>query len=216
MAVMACWFLIGIIFTFLIQDSNQLTFRFRRRREKQTLKMVFKATSLDCRSERFLANFALQDTQCFLPSFKSAGLTVQEKNQIRFSRQQPWQSSWISDQNEFCYFSSTSHPNATYHVLSQLAFWFRRRIKNIDFSDGGRLGFLIGTILAIFDLQITRRFLPSFKSVGLSVQGKKRKNRFSRWRPWRPSQISDRKDLSYFSYSRHFKASYQVSSQSTQ
>ena len=41
-----------------------------------------------------------------------------------------------------------------YKSPSQLAFWFRRRIKNIDFSDGGRLGFLIGTILAIFDLQI--------------------------------------------------------------
>ena len=40
----------------------KLTFRFRRRREKQTFKMVFMAASLDCRSKRFLANFALQDT----------------------------------------------------------------------------------------------------------------------------------------------------------
>ena len=49
-------------FNFLIQDSNQLTFQFRRRTEKQTFKIVFTAASLDCRSERFLANFALQDT----------------------------------------------------------------------------------------------------------------------------------------------------------
>ena len=31
----------------------------------------------------------------------------------------------------------------------------------IDFQDGGHLGFPIGTILAIFDLQVTRCFLPS-------------------------------------------------------
>ena len=37
-----------------------------------------------------------------------------------------------------------------------------------------RHGFRIGAILAIFDLQVTPKqcFLPSFKSVGLSVQAK--------------------------------------------
>ena len=33
----------------------------------------------------------------------------------------------------------------------------------------------MGTILAVFDLQVTRCFLPSFKSSGLSVQEKKPK-----------------------------------------
>ena len=37
------------------------------------------------------------------------------------------------------------------------------------------LGFPIGIILAIFYLQVTSRFLPSFESIGLSVQEKKRK-----------------------------------------
>ena len=53
---------------------------------------------------------------------------------------------------------SIIHPDASYKVSSQLAFWFRRRSKKIDFQDGhhsGHFGFLISTILAIFDLQVT-------------------------------------------------------------
>ena len=59
--------------------------------------------------------------------------------------------------------------------LSQLAFRFRSKKRKIDFQDGchgGHLGFPIGTILAIFDLQC---FLPSFKSTGLLAQEKKQK-----------------------------------------
>ena len=49
-----------------------------------------------------------------------------EEAKNRFSRWLPWQPSWISDQNDFSYFWSTSHPNASCHVWSQLAFGFRR------------------------------------------------------------------------------------------
>ena len=42
-------------------------------------------------------------------------------------------------------------------------------------ANGGHLGFPIGTILAFFYLHVTRCFLPSFKSVGVLVQEKKRK-----------------------------------------
>ena len=67
-----------------------------------------------------------------------------------------------------------------------------------DFKDGrhGRnLRFPIATIWAIFFIyKAPRCFLPSFETVGLSVQ-KKRKNRFSRWPP---SWISDWNDFSYF------------------
>ena len=59
--------------------------------------------------------------------------------------------------------AAISHPNASYQVWSQ---------RKIDFQDGGHLGFPIGTILAIFDLQC---FLSSLKSISLSVQEKKRK-----------------------------------------
>ena len=45
-------------------------------------------------------------------------------------------------------------------------FQFRRRSEKIDFQDGchgGHLGFLIGTILAIFDLQVTLMLPTKFK-----------------------------------------------------
>ena len=45
----------------------------------------------------------------------------------RFSRWRPWQPSWISNRHDFSYFLSTSHPDASYQVSSQLAFGFRRR-----------------------------------------------------------------------------------------
>ena len=45
----------------------------------------------------------------------------------------------------------------------------------IDFLNGGHLGFTIGTILAVFDLQVTQMLLPSFKITGLSVQETKQK-----------------------------------------
>ena len=73
--------------------------------------------------------------------------------------------------------------------------------RKIDFQDcghGGHLGFPIGTILAIFDLQVTP-MLPSKFGVNWPFgSGEEAKNRFSRWRPWRPSWISDRHDFSYF------------------
>ena len=42
---------------------------------------------------------------------------------IRFSR---WRPSWISERHNFSYFLSTSHPDASYQVLSQLAQGYRR------------------------------------------------------------------------------------------
>ena len=68
-------------------------------------------------------------------------------------------------------------------------------MRKIDFQDGGHLGFPIGTILAIFDLQVTL-MLPSKLGVNWPFgSGEDAKNRFSRWRP---SWISDRHDFGYF------------------
>ena len=173
-----------------------------------------------------------------------------EETKNRFSIWPPWNPSWISDRNDFSYVWSTSRPDASYQVSSQLAFRFRRR--------SGHLGFLIGTILAILIYKSPLCFLPSLESIGLSVQKKKRKiyfqngghlrflvetvlasfdlqvtpmlpikfqvswlfgsgeeakNIFSRWSPWRPSWISYRNDFSCFWSTSHLDASYQVSSQ---
>ena len=70
--------------------------------------------------------------------------------------------------------------------------------RKIDFQNGchgGNLGFLIGMILAIFDLQVTP-MLPSKFGVNWPFCSEEAaKNIFSRWPP---SWISDRNDFSYF------------------
>ena len=71
----------------------------------------------------------------------------------------------------------------------------------IDFQygrHGGHLEFPMGTILAIFNLQVTPILPIKFQinwHFGLGVEVK---NGFSRWRPRRPSWISHRKDFSFF------------------
>ena len=70
----------------------------------------------------------------------------------------------------------------------------------IDFQDGGHgnhLGFPIGKILAIFDLQVTP-MLPTKFQDNMRFGLGEAKNRFSRWPPWQPSWIDDRHDFSYF------------------
>ena len=68
---------------------------------------------------------------------------------------------------------------------------------------------MIGTILAIFDLQVTP-MLPTKFGINWPFGSEEAKYRFSRWRPWWPSWISDRHDFSYFSSTSHPNASYQV------
>ena len=103
---------------------------------------------------------------------------------LMFSTKQPWWSFWISNRNNFSYFLSTSHPDASYQVSRQSAFRYRRS-ENIFFLDsgdgdhGGHLGFPISTVLAIFFFFFIclspRCFLQSFKSISLLFQEKKRK-----------------------------------------
>ena len=91
--------------------------------------------------------------------------------------------------------------------------------RKIDFQDGGHgghLGFPIGKILAIFDLQVTLMVPSKFGVNWPFGSGEEAKNIFSRWRPWRPSWISDRNDFSYFWSTSHPDASYQVSNQLAQ
>ena len=74
-------------------------------------------------------------------------------------------------------------------------------MRKIDFQEGGHgghLGFLICTILAIFDLQVMLMLPIKFGVNWPFGSGEEAKNRFSRWQPWRPPWISDRQDFSYF------------------
>ena len=139
-----------------------------------------------------------------------------EEAKNRFSR---WPPSSISDGNDFNYFWSTSHPDASYQLSSQLAFGFMGfpgEKRKIDFQDGhhdGNSGFPIGMVLTTFDLQVTPMLPTKFQvNWPLGSEGEA-KNRFSRWPPWRQSWIFDWTDFSYFWSTSHPNASYQVSSQ---
>ena len=85
--------------------------------------------------------------------------------------------------------------------LESIGLSVQEKKRKIDFQDGcngGHLGFPIGTILAIFNLQVTP-MLPGKFGVNLPFgSGEEAKNKFSRWLTWRPSWISDRIDFSYF------------------
>ena len=69
-----------------------------------------------------------KSSRCFLPIFKSTGPLVQEnKQKKRVSR-------WDFRSKQFKLFRSTSHPNASYQVSSQMAFQFRRRSEKLIFK----------------------------------------------------------------------------------
>ena len=46
-----------------------------------------------------------------------------------------WPRTWISDRDDFSYFWSTSHPDASYQFSNKLALWFRK-ICEKKFEDG--------------------------------------------------------------------------------
>ena len=107
-------------------------------------------------------------------------LGSREEIQYKFWR---W---WISDRNAFSYFLSTSCPDTSYQVLSQLASVHEK--LTTDFQDGcrgGYLGFQTRIILASFYLQITL-ILPTKFPVNWPF-GSDVQNRFSRWPPWHGS-----------------------------
>ena len=121
-----------------------------------------------------------------------------EEAKNRFSRWRSWRPSWISDRHDFSFFLIYKSPRCFLASLVSIGLSVQEKSGKIDFQDGGHLGFPIGTILAIFYLQVTP-MLPSKFGVNWPFgSGEEAKNRFSRWRPWRPSWISDRHDFSYF------------------
>ena len=123
----------------------------------------------------FFYQFLIYESpQRFLLRFESIGRSVQVKKQtIDFQDG----GHAILDFNDFTYFWSTSHPDASYQVSNQLAFCFRRRWKIVSQDDrqSGHLGLQVGTILGILIYKSSLCFLPSLKSISLSIQKKKRK-----------------------------------------
>ena len=142
------------------------------------------------------------------------GLGDEAKN--RFLRWQPWRPFWIYNRHYSSYFWSTSHLNASYQAFKSTGLSVQLKKRKIDFQDdghGGHLGFPIGTILAIFDLQVTLMLSTKFQVNWLLGLGEEVKNRFSRRPPWWPSWIYYQHNFSYFLSTSKPNASNQVSSQ---
>ena len=60
----------------------------------------------------------------------------------------------------------------------------QEKMQKIDFHDGGHLAFPIGTIWAIFDLQVILMLPSKFRVNWPFGSGEEAKNRFSRWQHW--------------------------------
>ena len=116
----------------------------------------------------------------------------------------------------FLLFLIYKSPQCFLASLESIGLSAQEKKQKIDFQDGsqgGHPGFPIGTILAIFHLQVTPMLPNKFRVNWPFGSGEEVKNRFSRWRPWQLSWISNRKDFSYFLSTSHPDAFYQVSSQ---
>ena len=93
--------------------------------------------------------------------------------------------------------------------LESVGLSVQEKKRKIDFQEGGHgshLGFPIGTILAIFDVQVTLMLPTKFRVNWHLGLGEQAKNRFSRW----PSWIYYRHDFSYFRSKSYPDASQQV------
>ena len=115
-----------------------------------------------------------------------------EEAKNRFSR---WWLSWIFDQTDFSYFFIYKSPRCFLPSIESVRLLVQEKKRKIDFLDGshgGHLGFPIGTILAIFDLQVIPKLPTKFRVNWLLGLGEEVKNR------WRPSWIFDQHDFSYF------------------
>ena len=157
-----------------------------------------------------LSYFDLQVTPMLPTKFRVKWPFSSDEEVKRFSW---WPPSWISDQNDFSYFWSTSHPDASYQFSNQMALWFRKiSEKRVSMA----------TMVAILDFQSKQ--LSYFRSTShpiafyqvlsqLAFQFRRRsKNRLSRWLSWWPSWVSYRDDFSYFWSTSNPNASYLLTS----
>ena len=125
-----------------------------------------------------LTIFDLQVTLMLPAKFQVSWPFGSAEAKNRFSRWPPRQPAWISDRNDLGYFVIYKSPQGFLPSFMSIRLSVHEKKWNIDFQDGrhgSHFGFLIGTILAIFDVQITPVLSTNFQVSGLSVQEKKGK-----------------------------------------
>ena len=128
-----------------------------------------------------VAMAAILDFRCFLSSFKSVGLSVQEKKiKIYFK-----DGGHCGHGGHLAFQIGTmlaivdyKSPHCFLPTYKSIGLLFRRRSTKIDFQDGGHLEFPIGTILAISYLQVIPMLPTKFQVNWSFVQEKKRKKYF--------------------------------------
>ena len=118
--------------------------------------------------------------RCFLPSFKSIGLSVQEKKQ-KIGFQDGGHGSYPVFLIGMILAIFDLQVTGTLPTKFQVNWLFGsgEEVKN-RFQDGGHLGFPIGTILAIFHLQLTLMLPTKFQVNWPFGSGEEENNRFSR------------------------------------
>ena len=128
----------------------------------------------------FLAVFDLQITSILLIKFRVNLPFCQEENQNSFPTWLQWQSSWISDWNDFSYLLSTSFYKTWYFISSFESVGLLVKEKNFETEPW--YPSLISNQNDFTNFRSAshsdRCFLPSFQSIGILVQEKKFKIEF--------------------------------------
>ena len=97
-----------------------------------------------------LAIFDLEVTLMTSTKFQVNWAFGSEETRNRFSRWPPWWPSWISYWNDFSYFWSTSHPDASYQVLSQLKISYQNNFSYFLFTSHPNASYQVSSQLAFW------------------------------------------------------------------
>ena len=118
-----------------------------------------------------------------------------------------------SNWNDLSYFWSTSHPDDSYQVSSQLAFRFRTGSKNIYFQIPWWPSWIPNRKDYCYFWSTSYPNASYQVSSQLAFPFRRRNEKKIFKMAWQPSWISNWNDFSYFWFTSHPNASYQVSSQ---
>ena len=154
-----------------------------------------------------IANFDLQVTLVLHTKFRvSWPFCSGEEANNRYSRWPQWRPLWISDKNEFSFFIYKSSRWFLPGFKSPFGSGEEEKNRFSRWPPRGHLGFRIGTILAIFDEQVTPMFPSKFQISWFFVQ-RKRKIDFKDGRHRGHLGFSARNDFSYFLSTSHPRCS---------
>ena len=181
------------------QVSSQLAFQFRRRSKKLYFKMATKV-HLGFPIGTILASFHLQSPLCFLPSFKTIGLSIQKKKWKIVFQDGHHGGSWISDWNNFSFFVIYKLPQSFLPRFESISLSVQEKKWKTDLQDGCLGGWGLSWISDHNDFIFlsTSHSDASDQVIWHFGSGEEAKKRFSRWLPWWPSWNSNWKDFSYF------------------